>query len=428
MIQNRTAIDRSSIFTPLPWQIAPWRDQSLVMLLAGSAGGGKSSIAAEKVHGYCLRYPGAVGICLRKAREYASKSVVYALKRAIGDDPSVVYHKSDMMFHYANGSRIFIAGMKDDAQRQALRSINGNGSADIIWAEEANALTEDDHNELLARLRGNAASWRQIIYSTNPDTPSHWIKRRLMDGREATVFLSQASDNTHNPHEYLSTLKKLTGVMRMRMAEGKWIQAEGAVYDEFSDQIHVIDSFPIPDDWRRLRSIDFGYVHPFVCQWWAMDGDGRLYMYREIYMTKRTVHVHAQQIKEYEDNGIIENTITDHDAEDRATLEENGIYSTAAIKEISPGIQAVKQRLQLAEDGRPHLFLMRGALVEVDDSLESARRPISTQQEFASYVWPKTNDGKLSKDVPVKDFDHGMDTMRYLVMHVDRNSGPLFLW
>ena len=415
-------------FVPLPWQVAPWRDQSTVMLLTGSAGGGKSSLAAEKIHGYCLRYPGAVAICLRKAREYASKSVVYALKRAMGPESEKMWRASEMMFHYANGSRIFIAGMKDEGQRQALRSINGDGSADIIWGEEANALTEDDHNELLARLRGKAASWQQIIYSTNPDAPSHWIKQRLMDGGQAAVYYSQAADNWHNPAGYVKILASLTGVLHRRLAEGKWVQAEGAVYDEFSDSIHVIESFPIPPEWRRLRAIDFGYTNPFVCQWWALDGDGRLYLYREIYHTRRTVRVHSQHILALEEGELIEGTISDHDAEDRATLDENGIGSTPAIKDITSGIQLVKERLKLAEDGRPRLFVFRDALVEADISLEDAKRPISTAQEFAIYAWPKGMDGKPIKEVPIKDHDHGMDALRYLVMHVDRNSGPLLLW
>ena len=29
--------------------------------------------------------------------------------------------------------------------------------------------------------------------------------------------------------------------------------------------------------------VDFGYTNPFTCQWWAMDHDGRLYLYREIF-------------------------------------------------------------------------------------------------------------------------------------------------
>lgn len=393
------------------------------MLLTGSAGGGKSKTAAEKVHAYCLKYPGAVGIGLRKRREYASKSVVYALRAAMGDDPGVALHVGSQTFNYANGSTIFIAGMGDDTQRQALRSIGGDGSADIIWAEEANALIEDDHNELLARLRGRHAPWRQIIYTTNPDTPTHWIKRRLMDGGEAVVYYSSASDNPYNPSEYLGILASLTGVLGLRLAKGQWVQAEGAVYEEFSDAVHVVEPFTIPVDWRRFRVVDFGYTNPFVCQWWAVDGDGRMYLYREMYMTRRTVKVHAAQIAGLSEGEAIEQTVCDHDAEDRATLEENGIGTAKATKDISPGIQAVHERLRLADDGKPRLFVFRTALVEVDPALETAHKPLSTLQEFSAYVWPRGGDGRIVKEIPVKENDHGMDALRYAVTYVDRSAG-----
>lgn len=415
-----------AFYNPLEWQVAPFRDKSRIMLLTGSAGGGKSRIASEKVHAYCMKYPGSVAICLRKAREYAAKSVVFALKAAQGDDPNVVYRTGEMIFHYANGSKIFIAGLSDEKQRQAVRSINGNGSADIIWCEEANAFKEDDHNELLARLRGQAADWRQIIYSTNPDTPTHWIKRRLMDGGEASVYFSKAADNFYNPAEYLDTLDGMTGVMKLRLALGKWVQADGVVYPQFSDEIHVIDSFPIPADWRRFRVIDFGYTNPLVCQWWAMDSDDRMYLYRELYHTKRTVRTHAAQIKSYSDGEEMESTVCDHDAEDRATLAEEEIANTAADKSVTVGIQKVSERLKVQPDGKPRLYLMRGALIEIDPWLDDLNKPTSTIAEMPGYVWQKTADGKPVKEQPRKENDHGADAMRYAVMYADSRV-PIFL-
>jgi len=410
-------------YNPLQWQIEPFRDKSTICLLTGSAGGGKSRVAAEKIHAFCLKYPGAVGIALRKAREYASKSVVYAIKAAIGEDASVRYNSSELIFHYQNGSRIFIAGMKDEGQRQALRSINGDGSADFIWGEEANALTEDDHNELLARLRGSAGGWNQIIYTTNPDTPQHWIKARLMDGKQAAVYFSRAIDNKHNPPGYLAILDQLTGPLGLRLRDGKWVQAEGAVYESWNDAVHVIEPFPIPADWRRIRVIDFGYTNPFVCQWWAMDNDGRMYLYREIYHTRRTVKVHAEQINLLSAGEAFERTIADHDAEDRATLVESGIYTVAAAKAVSPGIQAVELRLRVQDDGKPRLMIFNDALVEEDDSL--GNRPSRTAQEFPGYVWPKTPDGRPVKESPVKENDHGLDCLRYATMYVDSGGSWL---
>jgi phage terminase large subunit len=366
------------------------------------------------------KYPGATGIALRKAREFASKSVVYAIKSAIGDDPAVRYNAADLTFHYANGSRIFIAGMKDEGQRQALRSINGDGAADFIWGEEANALTEDDHNELLGRLRGNAAPWRQIVYTTNPDSPLHWIKTRLIDGGEASVHYSAASDNPYLPPEYIDTLASITGVLGMRLREGMWVQAEGVVYDTWSDAIHMIDRMPAGwEQWRKIRAIDFGYVNAFVTQWWAIDPDGRMYRYREIYMTKRTVTDHAAKINLLSQGESYEATVCDHDAEDRATLKQCGISSIPAIKDVSRGIQAVQARLARGHDDKPRLFLLKGSLTERDGSLTEARLPTCTEQEIPGYVWQTTPEGRPNKEEPLKLNDHGADTLRYACMYLD---------
>lgn len=430
MIGTTSKTRPTAIYRPYPWQVQAWRDTARVCVYGGGAGGGKSRAAAEKIHGYMKKYPGAVGIGLRKAREYASKSVVYALLEVIGDDPTVRYNSSELMFRYDNGSRIFIAGMKDEGQRQALRSINGNGSADFIWCEEANALTEDDYNELLARLRGRAASWRQILLTTNPDGPFHWIKTRLIDGGEASVHYSNATDNPHLPPEYLSTLSSITGVLGMRLAKGMWVQAEGVVYDTWNDGLHMIDAMPQGwEAWRKIRVIDFGYVNPFVCQWWAIDPDERMYRYREIYMTKRTLidpsgreADHISKIKLLSQGERYEVTICDHDAEDRATLQQAGIYNIAATKDVSRGIQAVQARLACNVNEKPRLFLLKGALVEPDSTLVAARKPFCTEQEFSVYAWQKMADGKPDKEEPMKILDHGMDATRYAVMYLDAHQ------
>jgi phage terminase large subunit len=143
-----------------------------------------------------------------------------------------------------------------------------------------------------------------------------------------------------------------------------------------------------------------------------------MYLYREIYMTKCTVRVHAKKINELSQGERIEQTICDHDAEDRATLLENGITSIAADKRIKVGIDKVSERLDLREDKKPGIFFFKNALVEMDTSIERGKAKC-TYQEFPGYVWPRTSDGRPVKEVPVKVDDHGMDTTRYAVMYVD---------
>lgn len=422
-------------YSPLPWQIAPWRCKTPVILLTGSAGGGKSRLAAEKIHAYCKKYSRASGLLLRKVRQSMTNSTLIFFERTvIGADPHVRHFSSKNRFEYANGSVLAYGGMANEEQKEQIRSIGQSGGLGVAWMEEANRFTEDDYNELIARMRDDSAPWRQIILTTNPGPPTHWIKRRLIDGGEATVFYSRAKDNPHNPADYINSLDRLTGAKRLRLRDGLWVQAEGVVYTEADDETHVIDPFPIPPDWRCVRVIDFGYTNPFCCQWWAIDHDGRIYLYREIYMTRRTVKTHAMKINEYPEQ--IEATICDHDAEDRATLHENGIPTKAADKRITVGIERVEERLQVQGDGLPRLFVFRNALVEKDTMLDMMSKPTFTWSEIAGYSWPIGADSKPLKETPVDLDNHGMDAMRYMVMYLDGKKqkdnhdqlGELFNW
>jgi len=166
-------------------------------------------------------------------------------------------------------------------------------------------------------------------------------------------------------------------------------------------------------------------------QWWGEDPDGRLFLYREIYHSRRLVEDHARQARKLmvlPSGKWLEPrpraVICDHDAEDRATLEKHlKLKTTAAHKRVSPGIQAVQSRLKSAGDGRPRLFIMRGALVERDDELDEAKKPACTEEEVSGYVWA-VKPGGTTPEVPVKENDHGMDALRYMVAARDMRVPP----
>lgn len=418
-----TAINPTAVFSPFPWQVAPWRDKSPVLLLTGSAGGGKSNVAAEKMHGFMLAYPGACGIASRKAREWCAGSVRMMLENAIGNDPRVRVY--DDRIDYYNDSRIYFAGMLDNKQREAMRSKRGRkGDPDIVWMEEANAFSRSDFDEFGGRLRGNVAGWTQLILSTNPDAPTHWIYKDLIQGGGASVYYSGAKDNPKTTPAYLARLDGMVGVIRDRLRDGRWTRAEGAIYDEYDPAIHMIDADKCPPFVRRFRVVDFGYSNPFVCQWWGMDHDGRLYRYREIYVTRKLVEDLTPEIIRLTGDESIEFTVSDHDAEDRATMERHGIVTTAAVKDVSPGIQAVKARMKVQPDGKPRLYFVRGALVEIDPLLDAEKKPTCTEDEIPGYSWKKYDDEKPNKEEPVKVNDHGCDTTRYIVANIDGTLDP----
>jgi phage terminase large subunit len=420
MILIGMQMTNENIYTLLPWQVAPWKDKAPILLLTGAAGGGKSRLAAEKINTYLEKYPGATGLVLRKAREYCNKSVVPFLRYTIiGKGASYVeFKKSDGLFQYANGSVLYVGGMKDQGQREAIRSIGQEGALDIAWLEEANAFTIEDYEELLARMRGKAAKWSQVILTTNPDDSYHWINTRLIQAGEAATYYSSYRQNPYLPQAYFDVMDKLTGVRRERLRDGKWVRAEGVVYDEFDPKIHIIES--IAPGGRYMAAVDWGFTNPGVIQVWYVDGDGRMFLIEEVYQTGKLMSWWISKAKELNGRYGIELFVCD--PAEPGNIEEfrtAGLMAIGADNRISLGIQKVKDRLTVAADGKPRLFLCQGAANELDQALVNAYKPASTEQEFGSYVWPKGMDGKPVKEIPIDEHNHGLDALRYLVMHLD---------
>ena len=402
------------MFEPYPWQVKPFRDKALIMLLDGGSGSGKSRLAAEKVHGYCMRYPGATVVIGRKDRASASKSVVPLLRFTVQRDTDWGgYKKTDQTFEYENESRIYVTGLKDENQLESLKSITGKyGDPDMIWFEEANALSLTDHETLITRLRGKVASWQQLIYTTNPDSPEHWINKMLIEGGGASRYHTLPTDNPENSDQYISILDNLTGVRKQKYRYGLWVRAEGVIYKTYDSSKHLINLYDIEVDktGRFVVGVDFGYTNPFSCSLWYIDNDDKMYEIKQIYHTRRTVAEHCEQIREMVKGYPVEAWITDHDAEDRATLErELNITTTAAYKSVKDGIENVMQRYK---DDR--LFHCRASLVEEDQRLIDEKLPTCTYEEVPGYHW---SDKK--QDTPVKENDHGVDNMRYVCAYVD---------
>jgi hypothetical protein len=391
-------------------------------MLAGPAETGKTWAACWRLDKLLQDTPKAQAALVRKVAADIGPTVLKTYQRVIAQSGSGAHPfggSKPEWYDYPNGARLWIGGM--DRPGRVL-----SGERDFIYVNQAEELSLEDWETLTTRATGRGAvtDTPMVFGDCNPGPPNHWIINRPA----LTVLYSKHENNptlytedgalTEQGTRTMAVLDALTGVRQKRLRSGLWVGAEGTVY-EFDRGIHLIEQMPAGwHAWRKIRVIDFGYTNPFVCQWWAIDHDGRMYLYREWYMSQLTVKQHAGRINDLSGE-TYEATIADHDAEDRATLEENGIYTQAAQKAITVGIQKVEDRLKLAGDGRPRLFVLRGALVERDERMVEAHKPVCTEQEFDTYVWPKGADGKPVKETPVDVDNHGMDTTRYAAMYLD---------
>ena len=418
---------RSAPYQPIGSARKLWTSRDSEIVLSGPAGTGKSRGCLELLNYRADRYPDSRHLILRKTRASLTQTAIVTFEKNVLPQgwlgEVVKWRTQEQEYRYPNGSIIAVGGM--DKATKIMSS-----EYDTIYVQEGIELNEEDWESATTRLRNGKTPRQQIIGDTNPGSPTHWLKKRSDRGSIQMVYC-QHEDNprlyshktgqwTKAGRAYLAMLEKLTGVRYKRLRQGLWVAAEGLVYSDWNPALHLIDRFDIPEDWPRYWVIDFGFTNPFVCQWWAEDPDGRLYLYREIYHTQRLVEDHARHILELSlGEPAPRAIICDHDAEGRATLERYVKLNTiAAHKAVTEGIQAVQARLRPAGDGKPRLYMLRDCTVERDENLDEKKAPASTAEEMDGYIWD-TAGGRKRGEEPVKKDDHGADATRYLTAYKD---------
>ncbi len=430
---------KSSVHKYIPYgtakSIFSARDDEL--LYYGPAGTGKSRACLEKLHLMCLQNPEMKALMVRKTLTSLTSSGVQTYRQHVAKEALasrlVVWFggsKSEpAAFRYSNGSTISIAGMDNPEKIQS-------SEYDVIYIQEATDLNEDDWEFCSMRLRNGRVSFQQLIADCNPNTPTHWLNQRRQNGKVKSIR-SRFEDNplyvnqddmtyTEQGEAYMNRLKaNLTGAKYQRFIMGEWVAAEGLVYSDYDEEIHL--RMPLqnpPTDWPLYLSIDFGYTNPFVCQFWLEDPDGRLFLWKEIYQTQLSIEDAIPLIQKEIGNRRVEVAVCDHSPGDIVLIKKRlGIRAIEAKKDVSVGLQLVMSRLKIQGDGKPRLYICRDAIVNRDKELSDSKRPTCTQEEIVGYVWDE------KKDAPVKKGDHGMDAMRYMIAYRDmKNRGVRMGW
>lgn len=437
------------------------------VLLSGAFGTGKTRVGCEKGYRLNQLYPGNRGLIVRKTfSDVKSTTISQTLLEDVippSHIPEDGHNKSEhRIVHYTGQktpdgepvtSEIFYHGLDsgratgdDDLPRKI-----GGMEFGWIFVDEASELSKGEWTQLLGRLRYNRRRvgnyvykipFRQIFAATNPEHPGHWMYKWFFDDDRGTTYTLKMEDNPYLEDDYIQTNKdNYSGVYYDRYVLGKWVGAEGLIYDEWDADVHYVHPNELPgpweilreeeyedgmsyfvkppDNWRVYRSIDFGYNNPFVCLWVGRGPDDQFVVFRQIYKTEELVEDLARMIKKWDPRDhVIDQSFADWDAEDRATLQRHGVDVTKANKAVSPGIQSVKARLQKDERGIPNLFLMKGSRVHEPDRnlLEGdVKEPTKAVEEITGYKW-KDNE---KEDRPEKARDHAMDALRYVVHTLD---------
>ncbi len=99
-----------------------------------------------------------------------------------------------------------------------------------------------------------------------------WTRETIEQDR---VFIpSKLQDNKFLGPEYVANLQMVGSDMLVRAwLEGDWTVIEGAYFDCWRYEQHLVQPFEVPAQWARFRSMDWGSAKPFSVGWWAIVSD-----------------------------------------------------------------------------------------------------------------------------------------------------------
>lgn len=254
--------------------------------------------------------------------------------------------------------------------------------------------------------------YSQGFASMNPSYPTHKIKQWIDKGEAGDKdYYSMhfvLDDNPYLDEAYKARVRaSSSGIFYKRNILGLWCLAEGAIFDFFDKKIHVVPKPPACAEYF-VAGIDYGTVNPFACVLVGVStgkhtqSGKKLWVEKEYYWDSRkmgrqkTNSEYASDIAEFLDPyGVKQLYIDPSAAAFKEEMRRRRIPTIDADNDVEEGIK--KMTSQMA-DG--NLFVM-------SDCPNLIR-------EIEGYVW-NNKAAERGYDEPVKQADHGIDALRYVI-------------
>lgn len=369
---------------------------SRINIWEGAVRSGKTYISLWRFIKHITYGPLGDYCIIAKTYDSFKRNILPQLQRMIGSD---VRHYSGKREIKLWGKTIHIIGADDERSESKVRGATFCGA----YVDEITMIPESVFKMLISRC---AMGDSKIFGTTNPDSPYHWLKKDfLTDNPDVCSYQFGLDDNPElqsDEKEYLK--RQYRGLWYQRFIEGKWVQAEGAVYDFFDEKYHIID-FPQSQANFYILGVDYGTTNPcaFVLVGCNLHRYPNLWVEDEYYYSSKTNQrqktdsEYATDLQNFLQYRPVKAIYIDPSAASfKAELQKAGVQNIYdAENEVNDGIRFVSNYLTIGK-------------------LKICRKAHNLISEFQSYVWdPKS--AKTGVDKPLKENDHLLDALRYVL-------------
>jgi PBSX family phage terminase large subunit len=395
----------------------------------GSIRSGKTFLSILWLLNMNQALPKGDGMILGQTPQTIERNFLNSLMEYLGEGN---YHyktgeRLDIYYFNAEGERLkrrfYVIGAKD---KSAIGRVRGS-TLMIAYVDEATLMPKDVFDELVGRLSSEHA---KLLATTNPDSPNHWLLKNYINDEQAAKdwrrFRFLLEDNLSLDPAYVERVKRqYRGIPARynRMIKGKWVIAEGVIYQKFRNKKrkeggHVINYKDIPfQSMRRcFVGVDYGVgnatVYLLIGEF-IIDGKKRYIVIKEYYysgresMKNKTTSEFAKDfakwIKGFKALEVVIDPsaaalITEFDL--NSIKREAGVFYTVtkAKNDVDQGIQAVANMFE-------------------DDILWVCSACEHLIEELGIYSWDAKAQEK-GVDKPKKENDHACDALRYAIFTI----------
>lgn len=268
------------------------------VLYGGAAGGGKSHLMRVAAITWCASIPGLQVYLFRRIRDDLVKNhmegpkgfrsilapwVLNGFCRIVDDE-----------IRFWNGSKIYLCHCKDEKDVYKYQG----AEIHVLLVDELTHFTESMYRFLRNRVRmvgiavpeNYAGRFPRILAGANPGNIGHlFVKATFVDGAETYEVRHMPANEGGMLRQFIPALlednpsmssddpgyeARLHGLgseaLVAAMRYGNWDVVEGAYFDCWDRDRHVLRPFAVDQQWLRFMSGDWGSAAPFSFGWWAV--------------------------------------------------------------------------------------------------------------------------------------------------------------